>query len=52
MGSRQYVREWELYKDILESCKVTEKTTWLDIRGNHGMIMILLCNLVILELIV
>jgi hypothetical protein len=38
MGSRQYVQEWESYKDILEACKVTEKTVWLDIRGNHGMI--------------
>ncbi|XP_021929537.1 transmembrane protein 62-like isoform X2 [Zootermopsis nevadensis] len=35
MGSRQYVQEWELYKEFLESCKVTEKTVWLDIRGNH-----------------
>ncbi|PSN33115.1 hypothetical protein C0J52_15540 [Blattella germanica] len=35
MGSRQYVREWELYKEVLQSCKVTEKTIWLDIRGNH-----------------
>lgn len=38
MGSRQYVQEWELYKDTLEACKVTEKTVWLDIRGNHGII--------------
>ncbi|PNF33569.1 hypothetical protein B7P43_G16995 [Cryptotermes secundus] len=35
MGSRQYVQEWELYKDVLQACRVTEKTVWLDIRGNH-----------------
>ncbi|KAJ4435764.1 hypothetical protein ANN_18383, partial [Periplaneta americana] len=35
MGSRQYVQEWELYKNVLQACRVTEKTVWLDIRGNH-----------------
>lgn len=37
MGSQQYVEEWEVYKNILQACRVTEKTVWLDIRGNHGM---------------
>ena len=37
MGSQQYVEEWEVYKNILQGCRVTEKTVWLDIRGNHGM---------------
>jgi len=37
MGSQQYVEEWEMYKNILQACRVTEKTVWLDIRGNHGM---------------
>lgn len=35
MGSQQYVEEWEMYKNILQACRVTEKTVWLDIRGNH-----------------
>ncbi|KAF4518801.1 hypothetical protein B566_EDAN005424 [Ephemera danica] len=35
MGSRQYVAEWEYYKDVLEECKVVEKTLWLDVKGNH-----------------
>jgi hypothetical protein len=36
MGSRQYVQEWEYYKDVLDECKVEDKTLWLDVRGNHG----------------
>lgn len=36
MGSRQFLEEWIHYKKILEDTKVTERTTWLDVRGNHG----------------
>lgn len=36
MGSRQYLEEWEHYKKVLDDSRVTEKTTWLDVRGNHG----------------
>jgi len=36
MGSDQYVQEWESYKSVLEEAKVSERTVWLDIRGNHG----------------
>lgn len=36
MGSRQELNEWKHYKRILDESKVTKKTTWLDIRGNHG----------------
>ncbi|XP_071454329.1 transmembrane protein 62-like [Hetaerina americana] len=35
MGSRQYVEEWIYYKKVLQECKATEKTLWLDVRGNH-----------------
>ena len=35
MGSDQFVVEWEHYKTVLEETKITEKTVWLDIRGNH-----------------
>ena len=36
MGSRQFLEEWQAYKNILDDSKITEKTTWLDVRGNHG----------------
>jgi len=36
MGSNQYIDEWETYKRVLDESKVVDKTTWLDIRGNHG----------------
>ncbi|XP_014232229.1 transmembrane protein 62-like [Trichogramma pretiosum] len=35
MGSRQFVEEWVHYKKVLDDSRVTEKTTWLDVRGNH-----------------
>jgi hypothetical protein len=38
MGSRQYIEEWQIYKSILDECKVKEKTLWLDVRGNHGRV--------------
>lgn len=39
MGSGQYKEEWIAYADALKTCKVREKTLWLDIRGNHGMLL-------------
>lgn len=36
LGSRQYKREWEIYADIVKDVMARNKTTWLDIRGNHG----------------
>ena len=37
LGSQQYVEEWATYSDVLKNSGVLNKTTWLDIRGNHGM---------------
>lgn len=33
LGSRQYEREWRIYRDIVRDAE--SKTVWLDIRGNH-----------------
>ncbi|XP_025424702.1 transmembrane protein 62-like isoform X2 [Sipha flava] len=35
IGSTQYEGEWLAYHDVLTSGKVSEKTKWLDVRGNH-----------------
>lgn len=35
--SQQYDKEWESYNLVLTQANVTNKTIWLDIRGNHGM---------------
>ncbi|XP_018497371.1 transmembrane protein 62 [Galendromus occidentalis] len=35
MSSEQNLKEWLAYRKILDDTKVTEKITWLDIRGNH-----------------
>ncbi|RWS29515.1 hypothetical protein B4U80_11084, partial [Leptotrombidium deliense] len=35
LGSTQYEEEWISYADVLKTSGVTNKTVWLDIRGNH-----------------
>lgn len=35
LGSQQYIEEWATYSDVLKNSGVLNKTTWLDIRGNH-----------------
>lgn len=37
IGARQYVREWQIYNDILARTNVKNRTLWMDIKGNHGM---------------
>lgn len=36
IGARQYVREWQIYNDIVTRSNVKNKTYWMDIKGNHG----------------
>ena len=36
-GSQQYEQEWQIYDNIIRETGITNKTVWLDIRGNHGM---------------
>jgi len=35
MNGEQYVEEWIMYASIINRTKVTDKTLWLDLRGNH-----------------
>ncbi|XP_058450180.1 transmembrane protein 62-like [Malaya genurostris] len=35
LGSQQHEDEWRWYRDVLRDTNVLNKTTWLDIRGNH-----------------
>ena len=37
-GSMQHQDEWLEYNKILKETGITEKTVWLDVRGNHGNI--------------
>ena len=36
LGSEQREWEWKEYSRIIRETKVTDRTVWLDIRGNHG----------------
>ncbi|XP_065078386.1 transmembrane protein 62-like isoform X2 [Ochlerotatus camptorhynchus] len=35
LGSKQHEQEWRWYRDVLRDTNVLNKTSWLDIRGNH-----------------
>lgn len=35
LGSKQFEDEWKHYKNTLDECRISEKTVWLDVRGNH-----------------
>ncbi|XP_026682870.1 transmembrane protein 62-like [Diaphorina citri] len=35
LGSQQYEEEWQHYWNTLQSTHITNKTIWLDTRGNH-----------------
>lgn len=35
LGSDQYIEEWSAYRSALVDTGILNKTTWLDIRGNH-----------------
>nr|XP_006817579.1 PREDICTED: transmembrane protein 62-like [Saccoglossus kowalevskii] len=37
MGSMQYITEWQTYYNILKRTNVSEKTTWIDLKGNHDV---------------
>ncbi|XP_065211992.1 transmembrane protein 62-like [Planococcus citri] len=40
----EYEEEWRAYRDVLKNNSVTNKTVWLDIRGNHDNINVLSIN--------
>ncbi|XP_043209318.1 transmembrane protein 62-like [Amphibalanus amphitrite] len=37
VGSLQYEKEWQIYKDILVKGNVFNSSFWLDLRGNHDV---------------
>ena len=39
-GSNQLLEEWKEYDKILRDTMITERTVWLDTRGNHGKQMV------------
>ncbi|XP_015782777.1 transmembrane protein 62 [Tetranychus urticae] len=43
-GSDQFEQEWKWYADALNTSRVTEKTVWLDMRGNHDTFNVLSWN--------
>ena len=38
MYSKQYIEEWMTYKKVMDYCNQQFRTTWLDVKGNHGML--------------
>lgn len=38
-GSRQYKYEWEIYRKAIDDSNILNKTVWMDIRGNHGILI-------------
>jgi hypothetical protein len=34
--SQQFEEDWRVYNNVLRRTNVTQYTTWLDLRGNHG----------------
>ena len=37
MGSTVFEKEWIMYWNVLNKTKVSSRTNWLDIKGNHGL---------------
>lgn len=42
LGTEQYEQEWQIYRNLLERTNVTKYTKWLDLKGNHGKLLLLL----------
>ncbi len=41
-GSGQFEFEWQAYDRIIKNSDLLTHTTWLDVRGNHGMFYFIL----------